>query len=173
VDEFEGINCEKRFRHNFQAASFLSKRRTIVNADHEFRRSDSSGNQREWGRTLGRAGGLPKRFAANSPRFTHSGTFNTTKPLDYPSVDVNIDRNVAGQLGVYRGERGPFLSWRQRRRAGLLFPNLLGRPENPVSDTKSRCKFPSRRWPPSRTLSEFPSHRAPLLILLLGDVAFR
>jgi len=92
------INCEKRFRHNFQRASFLQAADIVTQIMNFGAPTPVEINVS--GQTLARAGRSLK--SSWRTRQVHALRTQYDEPLDYPSLDVSIDRSVPGKWELPR-----------------------------------------------------------------------
>ena len=108
----------------------------------ELRLADAGRGRRSAARTWPTTAPTPRRSAASWRRSPSLRDLQFGQSLDYPTVEVNVDREKAGLAGVDAGGRRAGRWSRPRRRAASSC-RTTGRPEDAASAT--RCRSRSRR----------------------------
>ncbi len=90
--------------------------------------------------------------------------------LDYPTVDVAVDRERAGLLGVRDGGRRA-IAGRRHVVEPLHRAESIGPTPRAASPTRCRCRFRSSRWARRKTSATSPSASAAGQSVLLRNVA--
>ncbi len=121
------------------------------------------------GRTSERIAPLPRKLRLRSPRFRLSVTCNTIEPLDYPTININVDRERAGQLGVTTAGVGrSFLAATSSSR--FVAPNYWADPKSGVA-YQVQVQIPQSEVTSIQDVEHIPVMQGASSHPLMGDVA--